>query len=440
MVKQGNAMKKLNADQINFIIKTFLDACHNKKFQEYWMTPDTWAKLIDNYYKPPVEHQFDGVDLLYAVRRTKWLLNAMETSNYVDDTLSLYRNSHRPKGKPVVWAFYASSNEDKPKGRQGKDWHLDIHDAKELLGIKTRSSTLTSLTVNLVKSITSTKELEGIRGTTTGKRKRGPQNNQEIGKPGISNSIAKPLGDEIDATNPLSNDVTSSLVMTPPAAALSSLVTNYWVSTEAIKLFKPKGEEGVLNAIDNQIEVLEQALASDSGYIEIIGNIKELNLNEIPTYQVFLLRQKCMYLTMSLNLAKEQMNNWTWTKCCNKAVEHLRKSGLKQAKNGRTVMEWYREFRQNRNFTVFAPQKLLPPFLEQNPHIVRKIKKYCTLNLAELSVEYVMDYVHNTLLPNLLKEETNQTRQEMGEESYQEKLRSFLKPYQLSTIGVTAIS
>jgi hypothetical protein len=155
MVKQGNAMKKLNADQINFIIKTFLDACHNKKFQEYWMTPDTWAKLIDNYYKPPVEHQFDGVDLLYAVRRTKWLLNAMETSNYVDDTLSFYRNSHRPKGKPVVWAFYASSNEDKPKGRQGKDWHLDIHDAKELLGIKTRSSALTSLTVNLVKSITS---------------------------------------------------------------------------------------------------------------------------------------------------------------------------------------------------------------------------------------------------------------------------------------------
>jgi hypothetical protein len=51
-----------------------------------------------------------------------------------------------------------------------------------------------------------------------------------------------------------------------------------------------------------------------------------------------------------------------------------------------------------------------------------------------------MDYVHNTLLPSLLKEETNQTRQEMGEESYQEKLRSFLKPYRLSTIGVTTIS
>ena len=85
--------------------------------------------------------------------------------------------------------------------------------------------------------------MEGIRGTTTGKHKHRPQNNQEIGKPGILYSIAKPLGDEIDATNPLSND-TSSLVTTPPAAALSSLITNYWVSTEAIKLLSPKEKRG----------------------------------------------------------------------------------------------------------------------------------------------------------------------------------------------------
>jgi hypothetical protein len=106
--------------------------------------------------------------------------------------------------------------------------------------------------------------------------------------PGILNKITKPLGDEIDAMNPLSNDFTSSLVMPPPAAASSSVTANYWVSTKAIKLSKPKGEVGVLNAIGNQIGVLEQASVSDLGYIELIGNIKELNLNEIPTYQAFL--------------------------------------------------------------------------------------------------------------------------------------------------------
>jgi hypothetical protein len=62
--------------------------------------------------------------------------------------------------------------------------------------------------------------------------------------------------------------------MPPPAASLSSLIANYWVSTEAAKMFKPKGEEGVLDAINNQIEVLEQALASGLGYIELIGTLK----------------------------------------------------------------------------------------------------------------------------------------------------------------------
>jgi hypothetical protein len=45
-------------------------------------------------------------------------------------------------------------------------------------------------------------------------------------------------------------------------------------------------------------------------------------------------------------------------------------------------MEWYREFRKNRNLTIFAPQKLLPPFLERNPHIVRKITKIMYLKFG----------------------------------------------------------
>jgi hypothetical protein len=73
-----------------------------------------------------------------------------------------------------------------------------------------------------------------------------------------------------------------------------------------------------------------------------------------------------MYLTLLLNLAKEKMSNWTLAKCCNTGVEHLRKFALKQAKNGRTVMEWCREFRQSRNFTSYCgPGK--------NLNVVRKI-------------------------------------------------------------------
>jgi hypothetical protein len=49
--------------------------------------------------------------------------------------------------------------------------------------------------------------------------------------------------------------------------------------------------------------------------------------------------------------------------------------------------------------------------------LLGKFKK--KLNLAELSAEYVVDYIRNTLLPNFLNEETNQKRPEMGEEAYQ---------------------
>ena len=37
------------------------------------------------------------------------------------------------------------------------------------------------------------------------------------------------------------------------------------------------------------------------------------------------------------------MNNWSWEKCCQEAVTHLRLAGVTHAKNARTVGDWYRE-------------------------------------------------------------------------------------------------
>jgi hypothetical protein len=59
------------------------------------MTLDTWAKLTDCYYKPPADISFNGDTLVYSIGRTKWLVNAIETTNYIDETLKLFRNNHR---------------------------------------------------------------------------------------------------------------------------------------------------------------------------------------------------------------------------------------------------------------------------------------------------------------------------------------------------------
>jgi 2,4-dienoyl-CoA reductase-like NADH-dependent reductase (Old Yellow Enzyme family) len=48
-------MVKLTAERIKFIVQTFLDAAHNKKFQGKWMTQIHGQNLLDCFYKPPLD-------------------------------------------------------------------------------------------------------------------------------------------------------------------------------------------------------------------------------------------------------------------------------------------------------------------------------------------------------------------------------------------------
>jgi hypothetical protein len=206
------------------------------------MTPDTWAKLIDCYYKPPAENCFDGAAWVYSIGRTKWLVNAIETTNYIDETFKIFRNNHRRKNCPIIWAFYACNLDVKPKGNAaGNNWHLDLYDGKELLEEKvTRSQTL--------KFSFGTKELKDEEEHTRKKMK--PQN-QEKGAPCLTESNATPLADVHMASNPL----VSLLACT--SVPLSSTSTSYWQSPEAKKLFHLKGNEVLaLKAVNNQIELL----------------------------------------------------------------------------------------------------------------------------------------------------------------------------------------
>jgi hypothetical protein len=70
-------------------------------------------------------------------------MNAIETTNYIDEMLKLFRNNHRPKNCPVIWGFYACGKDEKPDGISGKNWYLDLYNAKELLEEKvTRSKSI----------------------------------------------------------------------------------------------------------------------------------------------------------------------------------------------------------------------------------------------------------------------------------------------------------
>ena len=69
-----------------------------------------------------------------------------------------------------------------------------------------------------------------------------------------------------------------------------------------------------------------------------------MNWEDIPTYQVFQIRQGCLYLALALNLAKENMNGWTWKMCCEQAIKMLSSCGMKATSCALTIMEWYQKF------------------------------------------------------------------------------------------------
>ena len=91
---------EIKCNDNKFIVDTFLEATHNKAFHHRWMTADTWVELIVQYYKPPIDKLFTSSDLLNAIRRTKWLVDVIDTTKVIDDELSLYRNTYKPYAAP----------------------------------------------------------------------------------------------------------------------------------------------------------------------------------------------------------------------------------------------------------------------------------------------------------------------------------------------------
>jgi hypothetical protein len=96
----------------------------------------------------------------------------------------------------------------------------------------------------------------------------------------------------------------------------------------------------------------------------------------------------------------------------------LSKCGINQTIHARTVMEWYRQFKIKRKFTLFIQKHKPPPFPEQNQDITATIKQYCKEHLSELSVEFLLDYLHKATIPTMVKDIHEKGKDEMSEEEY----------------------
>jgi hypothetical protein len=118
-----------------FYISSLKEAAKNTMFQNHWMPVETWAELINHYYKPALSLVCNSTKLLNAVTHTKWFNTAIETTGVIDDELSLYRNRYHPKGGKQIYCFYAAPKGVKPTINE-KQRHTYIDYSYDLLNRK----------------------------------------------------------------------------------------------------------------------------------------------------------------------------------------------------------------------------------------------------------------------------------------------------------------
>ena len=151
-------------------------------------------------------------------------------------------------------------------------------------------------------------------------------------------------------------------------------------------------------------------------------------------HQIWMLRQKCQVVVLALNIAKEKTaTNQNWNSCCKEAVEKCKEMGIVGATHPRTVRNWYADFRVRRKFTIHTlPDKHnLPRFLQENKDMCIKIEEYARENLRELSCEMMCEYIHETILPQMVKE---RTPVEKDSEEYDNELKTLLSEFGLTSV------
>jgi len=152
----------------------------------------------------------------------------------------------------------------------------------------------------------------------------------------------------------------------------------------------------------------------------LIAGYNEGDNQKLTEYQVWILQQKCMLISLALSKAVEMMptvKNWDF--CCKLALIDASKLGVKVATTSRTIRNWYCEFRKKWKFPMYLPEKpILPQFLDENKDICHCIQQYPQENLNKLSIEFMSEYLHDVILPKMIKEEYGL---EPMDETYEEK-------------------
>jgi len=208
----------------------------------------------------------------------------------------------------------------------------------------------------------------------------------------------------------------------------------YFESSEAKRLFSPIDlEQDASVAIQNQIKLLKDAQKTSSSYHLLLPAHPSRVFTE---YDIFIIRQKIILLSMSLNNAANYMPAKNWRQCCEMALKMAQEIGITESGCPRTIMRWYHSFKQTRMLTLPPlPDKMkLHPFLLHNHDIVIKIKQYSKENIHQLSAQLILDYLHSKIIPEMIKERPNPENK-----TTEDMTKELLEEYGLSVLSLGTV-
>ncbi|KAG7358742.1 hypothetical protein IV203_015340 [Nitzschia inconspicua] len=177
-----------------------------------------------------------------------------------------------------------------------------------------------------------------------------------------------------------------------------SVCGTYWDSPEAYKLFRPRQcDSNCLSAVERRIKLLQRAQQFEGWRDLVHGRDPD---NVCSNYDKFVIRQKSMFILKAYQIATLEMNRKTWLECCEIAVHEINLLGVTLTTRGDILSRWHRLFRTREaflhpNLEARVGRDPLPPFLRMFPDAATKIKQFCRVNLLNLNVETVHQFILN---------------------------------------------
>ncbi|KAG7362199.1 hypothetical protein IV203_025888 [Nitzschia inconspicua] len=211
-----------------------------------------------------------------------------------------------------------------------------------------------------------------------------------------------------------------------------SVCGNYWDSPEAYKLFRPRQcDSNCLSAVERRIKLLQRAQQFEGWRDLVHGRDPD---NVCSNYDKLVIRQKSMFILKAYQIATLEINRKTWLECCEIAVHEINLLGVTLTTRGDNLSRWHGLFRTREaflhpNLEARVGRDPLPPFLRMFPDAATEIKQFCRVNLLNLNVETVHQFILNKVFPKIYAVWASE------QTSRGHTLQSFLKLFRISVFS-----